>query len=214
MLTASWHSVDEFGMLTKDSLCYLSQVAGLVRTGNGRTDSMIALGGLNKIFTGDFHQFPPVGQADVALYRRDCPRHTSVIGENIYRQFDTVIELVEQNRIDDLWWAEILKNARTGSCTEADIAKIDELVLTNEQCGVPDFSRPPWRDMHLVTPRNSMRITWNALKLREHCKQTGEILYVVDAEDLAERTPDIVSEGTVDSSTNERGQHGMASKQG
>ena len=194
MSTPSWHSVDEFGMLTKDSLCYLSQVAGLVRTGNGRTDSTIALGGLNEIFTGDFHQFPPVGQADVALYRRDCPRHASVIGENIYRQFDTVIELVEQNRIDDPRWAEILKNARTGSCTEDDISEIDRLVLTNEKCTVPDFSRSPWRDVRLVTPRNSMRVTWNALKLRDHCRRMGEILYVVDAEDLAGRERRILSQ--------------------
>jgi hypothetical protein len=36
-----------------------------------------------------------------------------------------------------------------------------------------------------------MRVLWNAAKLREHCNQSGEILYVVDAEDAAgkERRP-------------------------
>jgi hypothetical protein len=179
--------LDEYGMLMKDSLCHLSQVAGSTRTGDGRTDSMIALGGLNVILTGDFHQFPLVGQPDVALYRRDCPRHASVVGENIYRQFDTVIELVKQNRIDDPRWEEILKNARTGSCSEDDISEIHKLVLTNDSCDIPDFSVPPWRNIQLVTPRNSMCATWNAAKLREHCKQTGEILYIVDVEDLAGR---------------------------
>ena len=69
IMTPSWLAVDESGMLTKDLLCHLSQVTGSVRTGDGRTDSTIALGGLNAILTGDFHQFPPVGQPDVALYR-------------------------------------------------------------------------------------------------------------------------------------------------
>ena len=187
MTTPSWLAVDESGMLTKDLLCHLSQVAGSVRTGDRCTDSTIALGGLNVMLTGDFHQFPPVGQPDVALYRKDCPRHASVVGENIYRQFDTVIELVEQNRIDDPRWEEILHNARTGSCTEDDILEIDKLVLTNDKCDIPDFSVPPWKDVRLVTPRNSMRAAWNASKLREHCKQTGNILYIVDAEDSAGR---------------------------
>ena len=187
MKASSWLAVDESSMLTKDLLCHLSQVAGFVRTGDGSTDSTVALGGLNTILTGDFHQFPPVGQPDVALYRKDCPRHASVVGENIYHQFDAVIELVQQNRIDDSRWEEILKHARTGSCTEDDISEINKLVLTNDKCDVPDFSNPPWRDVHLVTPRNSMRATWNARKLREHCKRTGEVLYVVDAEDCAGR---------------------------
>ena len=146
-MTTPWLAVEESGMLTKDLLCHLSQVAGSVRTGDGRTNSTIALGGLNVMLTGDFHQFPPVGQPDVALYRKDCPRHASVVGENIYRQFDTVIELVEQNRIDDPHWEEILHNARTGSCTEDDILEIDKSVLTNDKCNIPDFSVPPWKEV-------------------------------------------------------------------
>ena len=47
---------------------HLSQVTGSVRMGDGCTNSMIALGGLNEIFTADFYQFPLVGQSDVALY--------------------------------------------------------------------------------------------------------------------------------------------------
>ena len=32
-----------------------------------------------------------------------------------------------------------------------------------------------------------MRAQWNTVKLREHCRRTGEILYMVDAEDAAEK---------------------------
>jgi len=186
-MTPSALGLDEFGMLTKDLLCHLSQVTGSVRTGDGRTESTITLGALNVIFIGDFHQFPPVGQPDVALYRRECPRHASVVGENIYHQFDTIIQLVEQNRIDDPRWEEVLTNAQTGSCTEDDILEIDKLVLTNDECNMPDFSVPPWQNARLVTPRNSMRTFWNTFKLREHCKWAGEVLYVVNAEDTTGR---------------------------
>jgi hypothetical protein len=66
--TPSVLGLDEFGMLTKDLLCCLSQVTGSVRTGDWCTESTVALGALNAIFIRDFHQFPPVGQPDVALY--------------------------------------------------------------------------------------------------------------------------------------------------
>ena len=80
-----------------------------------------------------------------------------------------------------------------GSCMEDNILELDKLVLTNDKCDVPDFSILPWRDVQLVTPRNSMRATWNVKKLREHCKRTGEILYVVDVEDCAGREQHLLS---------------------
>jgi hypothetical protein len=156
MTTPSWLVIDESGMLTKDLLAHLSQVAGSVRTGNSRTNAMIALGGLNTILMGNFHQFPPVGQSDVVLYRSNHPHQSSVIGENIYNQFKTVIKLVQQNRMDNPHWQEILNNARISCCMEADIEEINKLVLTNVDCKVPDFSTPPWNNVRLVMPRNSM----------------------------------------------------------
>jgi len=41
----------------------------------------------------------------------------------------------------------------------------------------------PQNNVQLVTPRNSMQTAWNVAKLCEHCKQMGNILYVVDVED-------------------------------
>jgi hypothetical protein len=140
----SWLVIDKSGMLTKDLLAHLSQVAGSVRTGDRATDTMIPLGGLNAILTGDFHQFPPVGQPDIALYRSEHPRH--IVGENIYNQFETVVKLVQQNQIDDARWQEILDHMRTGSCTEADIGEINKLVLTSDECKVLDFSTLPWKN--------------------------------------------------------------------
>jgi len=75
MTTLSWLVIDKSGMLTKDLLAHLSQVAGSVRMGNGQTDATIALGGLNMVLTGDFHQFPPIGQPDVLYTEANCKEH-------------------------------------------------------------------------------------------------------------------------------------------
>jgi hypothetical protein len=179
----SWLAIDEAGMLTKDMLTFLSQVTGLVRTGNGRTDSTVALGGINTILIADFHQFPPIAHENVALYRRETPRESSIIGDNIYHQFDTVVELTQQKRIEDERWNEILNHSCTGSCTRQDLNDIRKLVLTDDRCDIPDFSTLPWSETVLVTPRNSVRDAWNKAKVREHCNRTGNALYVVGAED-------------------------------
>jgi hypothetical protein len=178
-----WLVIDEMGMLTKDTLTYLSQVTGVVRSGDGHTDSTIAFGGMNLILIGDFHQFPPVANANASLYSSSNPRHNCLIGENIFNQFETVIKLMEQMRITNLGWLEILQNVRTGDCTSDNLAEIRRLVLTNSECDVPDFSVLPWNDAILVTPRNCVRMMWNYAKLREHCVRSGHLLYVVDAED-------------------------------
>lgn len=47
----------------------------------------------------------------------------------------------------------------------------------------PDFSKEPWCNAVLVTPRNSVRAAWNHEALRRHCVNSGNYLYVVSAED-------------------------------
>jgi hypothetical protein len=145
------------------------------------------MGGMNLILTGDFHQFPPVANANVSLYSSQAPRISSMVGQNLYSQFTTVVELVEQWRITDLVWLEILQNARNGTCSADDIFEIRKLILTTPGCNIPDFTLPPWNDAILITPQNCVRAAWNHARLREHCKRTKNILYIVDAEDTAGR---------------------------
>ena len=182
-----WLAIDEMGMLTKDLTTYLSQVAGAVRTGDGHADSTIAFGALNILLIGDFHQFPPVGHNNASLYSSQNPRISCTIGENLFNQFDTVIELTEQRRITDPVWRDILHNARTGDCNAENLAEIRKLVLTNPACDIPNFMVTPWNDAVLVTPRNCVRVMWNEAKLKEHCARTGQVRYVIDAEDTAGR---------------------------
>jgi len=191
LLPPLWLAIDEAGMCTLDLLTLLSQVGGQIRAGDAKADSTVPFGGLNIILICDFHQFPPVGGTNVALYCPPINRQTAVIGKAIYLQFETVVNLEKQQRIDDELWVQILSRSREGACTEADIHEIRKLILTNPQCDVPDFGREPWNKAVLVTPRNCVRAAWNRAAVRRHCKETGELLYIFDTEDTVgnERVP-------------------------
>lgn len=103
-----WLAVDEISMMTTSMMALISQVAGKVRNGNGAMDSTVPFGGLNLILIGDFHQFEPVANPRSSLYSQ--PRSdrkeklTSVIGRNLWAQFETVVTLTEQKRIIDPGW--------------------------------------------------------------------------------------------------------------
>jgi hypothetical protein len=170
-------------MCTLDLLTLLSQVAGKVRVDDGKADSTIPFGGLNVMLMGDFHQFPPVGATNAALYCPPVARNTANVGKAIYHQFDTVVNLIKQERIRDPIWKDILQRSRVGECTENDIQQIQKLVITNPECDIPDFNTEPWDTVTLVTLRNCVRTVWNRLSLRKHCRKTGHILYICDAED-------------------------------
>lgn len=152
---------------------------------------------------GDFHQFPPVGNKTNSLYSQGrgnkSERKTTVVGRAIYSQFEHVVTLTEQNRIKDQVWKQILDRSRTGDCTRDDLETIRKLVLTNKNCVVPDFDAEPWCNAVLITPRNGMRSQWNAAALRKHCKKTGNVLYICEAEDTVgkSREPPSMEEKTV-----------------
>jgi hypothetical protein len=78
-----------------------------------------------------------------------------------------------------------------GSCTKDDVGEIRKLVLTNEECAVPDFSIAPWSQAVLVTPRNAVRVHWNEEALDKLATTTGSVLYYSPAEDTVgnDRTP-------------------------
>jgi len=95
----------------------------------------------------------PVGHPKSAFYSLSLSRNTAVVGKAIYMQFETVINLCQQMRMTDQTWIGILQRAREGDCSELDIKEIRKLILTNPNCNVPNFDKPPWNDAVLVTPR-------------------------------------------------------------
>src|ERR1700677_1750349 len=103
-------------MCTVDLITLLSQVAGKVRAGDGSANSTTPFRGLNVMLMGDFHQFPPVGNSKAALYSNPPSRKTAIIGKATYMQFQTVINLMQQWRIRNSRWMEILQNAQQGEC--------------------------------------------------------------------------------------------------
>ena len=184
-----WLTIDEMSMMTTPLLVYLSQATGVVRSGLTGVDASIPFGGLNVILLGDFHQFPPVASAKRELYNPSPENGTCQLGRNLFEQFDIVIRLDQQIRIRDVGWMEILQRTRTGDCTYQDIAAMKKLVLTNPDCDIPDFLRPPWSDTILITSRNCVRNRWNELMLEQHARRAGQIKYVLYAFDRTNGQP-------------------------
>jgi hypothetical protein len=80
-------------------------------------------------------------------------------------------------------WMDILCRAHTGDCSAEDINSIQQLVLTDSECELPDFENPPWDDTILITPWNSVRTYWNEAASIKHSRHSGNIEYSFYAED-------------------------------
>jgi hypothetical protein len=179
--------VDEISMADKAMFYMTSQVVHEVKSAEGQARPG-PFAGIHFVCTGDFHQFPPVANPIGALYQDQHPNNNnnvrrSQLGRQLFEEFDKVVILREQVRVRDVTWMNILSRLRVGECTDEDIAEIRRLVLTNPQCDVPDFSKAPWKDAILVTPRHSVREAWNSASLKRHCRETKNPRYIVHAED-------------------------------
>jgi hypothetical protein len=74
-----------------------------------------------------------------------------LLGREIFLQFDRVVILDKQNRARDPIWSDLLRRLRVGECNRNDLDEIEKLVLTNPECDVPDFSKPPSQGAKLNT---------------------------------------------------------------
>ncbi|KAG2757211.1 hypothetical protein P692DRAFT_20649338, partial [Suillus brevipes Sb2] len=146
-------------------------------------------GGMDVLIIADFHQFPPIGNINKALYGSQPPNQKCELGRHLFEQFQTVIRLRQQARVTDHAWNDILLHARDGECTAQDLQMIRSLVITDKTCNVPDFNVPPWNNAVLITPRNSVRTRWNTLSVIKHCKYSRNLLYIAPAEDSAKDLP-------------------------
>lgn len=184
-----WLTIDEMSMLTTPQLTHLSQITSIVRSGQTAVDVSSPFGQLCVVLLGDLHQLPPVASSKTTLYNSLPPDNLSFQGRSIYEQFDIVVKLDEQMRIQDKVWQDILDRSRSGDCTKTDISEIKKLVLTNPECDVPDFEKAPWNDAVLVTSRNGVRTLWNNMSLSRHCHITGNMHYVLYATDTCNDRP-------------------------
>ena len=57
------------------------------------------------------------------------------------------------------------------------------MVVTEPDCDIPNFGEEPWSSAILVAPRHGVRNPWNEAAIEKHCTNTGNTLYIFDAED-------------------------------
>ena len=84
-------------MILKTFLATLSHHIAIGKAGTGEVVNCESFGGINVIFCGDFHQFPPVTcTASEALYQPQSMSADTVesqLGWAIYKEFTTVVIL-------------------------------------------------------------------------------------------------------------------------
>jgi hypothetical protein len=90
------------------------------------------------------------------------------LGREICLQFDTVVILWEQVRVRDPVWIEILRRLWEENCTDENISEVQKLVLTNQDCDVPDLSTEPSSGAIFIMPRHTVQERWNEAALAKH----------------------------------------------
>ena len=177
--------IDEISMISKSFLAVLSHhvTIGKAVDVTTRADSF---GGINIIFCGDFHQFPPVACSPSEALYWPCNLTDSVdsqLGHAIYDEFTTVVILREQMRVTDPVWRDFLTHLRDGRVQRHHLDVLRKQIINNSECPKTDFDSKPWVDASLVTPRHAVRTQWNEAAIRKHCRSTGGRLFVCPAED-------------------------------
>lgn len=199
-LQAFWRSytyliIDEISMIGKTFLAALSRhiSIGKDRPDSGAAGGGRSFGGINVIFCGDFHQFPPVavGASEVLYHPTNLARDSldAQLGRSIYEEFTTVVVLREQVRVTDGVWRDFLSHLRVGRVQEQHLQMLRTLVITNPSCPKTDFTVDPWNNAFLVTPRHGVRRLWNDAACRKHCQETGARLFICTAEDTIKGEP-------------------------
>jgi hypothetical protein len=204
--TYQYLAIDEMSMIAKDFLALLSRNISIAKQG----ESNISFGGINIILLGDFHQFPPVARSikDALYYPSDPERNTSAsqLGRAIFEEFTMVVELTEQKRVVDPVWLDFLHHLRKGEIEEEDLKLLHSLTIEERVKHNEDFSKPPWRNAILVTPRHAVRTQWNDLCLRQMCKDTHRPILVCKAKDTITGRPLTIKEQCIlESHRNKRG---------
>jgi hypothetical protein len=141
-------------------------------------------GGLNVIFCGDLHQFPPVACAKPeTLYHPVNLTEDSddaKIDRRIYEEFLMVVILWGQMHVTEHELRDFLVRLRYAKVEHHDLTMLRSLLL---QCSPIHFSSPLWADASLITPRHAVRTQWNGTSLRKVCSENGLWSLVCHVED-------------------------------
>ncbi|KIL59325.1 hypothetical protein M378DRAFT_59006, partial [Amanita muscaria Koide BX008] len=158
--------IDEYSMIAKTFLAALSRNISIAKEAEDSRPSDHSFGAESL--------FSPLNTATDSL---ECQ-----LGRKIYEEFSTVVILKEQMRVTDTTWGDLLDHLRHGRMQEKHIQILRQLIISKPEASV-DFSRDPWSNAALVTPRHAVRRLWNEVAARQWCASTGDRLYVCTAED-------------------------------
>ena len=82
-----------------------------------------------------------------------------------------------------MWW-DLLDHLRHGRVQEQHINILRKLIVNHPEAAV-NFEKEPWNDASLVTPRHTVRKSWNEAAARKWCRELGQCLFVCTAENTA-----------------------------
>lgn len=186
--------IDEYSMISKPFLAKLSKHIAVAKAADDPSVLDFLFGGINVLFAGDLHQFPPVGVPESwALFTPESLHDSALgrIGASIYREFETVVILREQKRVTDPVWQDFLEALRVGQIQPSHLSMLRTLLLQpveNEQSTQFDTTSP-WLDAPLVTPRHCICVAWNSQALRCHCQRAHQRLFICPADETIKGKP-------------------------
>ncbi len=123
-LTETWKEyeyfiIDECSMISKS---FLAKISGNIAVAKSAVDGSRltqAFGGVNVILSSDMHQFPPVAGGERAALYTPCMPSDSVsnhVGHALYKDFETIVLLKEQMRVNDEVWMGFPSGFATRGC--------------------------------------------------------------------------------------------------
>ena len=163
--------VDEISMVSLTMLTTINEQCNRIRA--VRQDSTAILGAMPiVVFMGDFHQFGPI-KAKALWQTPTEPREA--LGQIIWHRFTDVIILDEQMRQQgDLEFQGLVRRARAGAITAADVATLNGRLTQSLPLG-------DGLDTACVTRSNKRRHHINRLQIRRFAESRGQDIYVFPA---------------------------------